>query len=76
MVQPNILIKKHSLKGMKLLQVIKKVRGWKPKGLKEFARIYKEKKTDDIELDEIENNSFTGESMARLLELAGRGYVY
>lgn len=75
MVQPTVLRKRHSLKGMKLLPVIKKVRGGKPEGLKEFARISKEKKTDVLVLDEIENlvNSLTGESMVELLELAGRG---
>lgn len=74
MVQPTVLRKRHSLKGMKLLPVIKKVRGGKPEGLKEFARISKEKKTDVLVLDEIENlvNSLTGESMVELLELAGR----
>lgn len=75
MVQPTILRKRHSLKGLNLLPVIKKVRGGRPEGLKEFARMSKEKKTDVLELDEIENivNSLTGENMIELLELAGRG---
>lgn len=75
MVQPTILRKRHSSKGLKFLPVIKKVRGERPEGLKEFARISKEKKTDVLKLDEIENrvNSLTGENMIELLELAGRG---
>lgn len=74
MVQPTVLRKRHSLKGLKLLPVIKKVRGGRPEGLKEFARMSKEKKTDVLELEEIENivNSLTGENMIELLELAGR----
>ena len=63
------------MKGLNLLPVIKKVRGGRPEGLKEFARMSKEKKTDVLELEEIENivNSLTGENMIELLELAGRG---
>ncbi|XP_052716245.1 uncharacterized protein LOC128188950 isoform X2 [Crassostrea angulata] len=74
MVQPTVLRKRHSLKGLKLLPVIKKVKGGRPEGLKEFARMSKEKKTDVLELEEIENivNSLTGENMIELLELAGR----
>lgn len=63
------------LKGLKFLFVIKKVRGGRLEGLKEFVCMFKEKKIDVLELDEIENivNLLIGENMIELLELVGRG---
>ena len=76
MVQPTVLRKKHSLKGVKLLPVLKKIRGGKPEGLKEFSRVSKDKKTENLEFEEIEIlvNTLTGENVVELLELAGLQY--
>ncbi|XP_062570047.1 uncharacterized protein LOC134232103, partial [Saccostrea cucullata] len=59
-------------RGIKLLPVIKKIKGGKPDALKGFARVSKEKKTESLEFEEIEMqvNSITGKSMTELLEPA------
>jgi hypothetical protein len=66
------LKRRHSLK-VKLLHVLRKIKGGQPGGLKEFARVSKDKKTESLKLDEIGVlvNSLTGETLAEILELTG-----
>jgi hypothetical protein len=42
MVLPTILKRHHSLKGVKLLQAIRKIKLGQPESLKEYARIQKD----------------------------------
>jgi hypothetical protein len=55
------------------LHVLRKIKGGQPEGLKEFARMSKDKKTESLELEEIGVlvNGLTGETLAEILELAG-----
>ena len=48
MVLPTILKRRHSLKGVKLLQAIKKIKLGQPESLKEYARIQKDIKTEEL----------------------------
>jgi hypothetical protein len=45
---------RHSLKGVNLIPVIKGIRGGQPEALNEYARMGKDKKTDNLELADIE----------------------
>jgi hypothetical protein len=53
MVLPTILKRRHSLEGVKLLQAIKKIKLGQPESLKEYARIQKDIKTDELTLEDI-----------------------
>lgn len=74
MVLPVVLKRRHSLKDVNLLPVIKRIRSGKPESLKEFARINKDTRTENLSLAEIDNHvlSITGEQIGELLMLAGR----
>ena len=52
MVLPTVLRKRH-LKGEKLLPVIKKIRAGLPEGLKEFGRLQKDTKTDELMMEDL-----------------------
>lgn len=53
MVLPTVLRKRHSLKGIKLIPAIKKIRAGQPESLKEFARISKELRTEEMTLEDV-----------------------
>lgn len=53
MVLPTVLKRRHTLKGVKLMPVLKKIRGGQPEALKDFARIGKDIRTDQLELPDI-----------------------
>ena len=53
MVLPTILKRRHSLKGVKLLQAIRKIKLGQPESLKEYARIQKDIKTEELTLEDI-----------------------
>ena len=53
MVLPTILKRRHSLKGVKLLQAIKKTKLGQHESLKEHARIQKDIKTEELTLEDI-----------------------
>ena len=71
MVQPITLKKRHSLKGLTLFPVLRKMKDGG--SVKEFARISSTKKTDSLTLRDIGKaiNDITGEPMDELMELAG-----
>lgn len=54
MVLLTVLKRMHSLKGVKLILVLKRIRGGQPDALKEFAKISKDIRTDNEELPDIE----------------------
>ena len=73
MVQPITLKKRHSLKGLTLFPVLRKMKDGG--SVKEFARISSTKKTDSLtlHLQDIGKaiTDITGEPMDELMELAG-----
>ena len=71
MVQPITLKKRHSLKGLTLFPVLRKMKDGG--SVKEFARISSTKKTDSLTLRDIGKaiTDITGEPMDELMELAG-----
>ncbi|XP_065922883.1 uncharacterized protein [Magallana gigas] len=74
MVQPVVLKKRHSLKGLTLLPVIRKVKDGRLENVKELARISVGKRTEALQLKDIAKAvmEMTGEPMDELLELAGK----
>lgn len=74
MVLPAVLKRRHSLKGVRLLSVIKKIRSGQPSFLKDFARIQKDTRTDELSLEEIGQHimTITGEDLREILQLADR----
>ncbi|XP_065927883.1 uncharacterized protein [Magallana gigas] len=74
MVQPVVLKKRHSLKGLTLLPVIRKVKDGQLENVKELARISVGKRTEALQLRDIAKAvmEITGEPMDELLELAGK----
>uniref|UniRef100_A0A8W8IQ73 Reverse transcriptase domain-containing protein n=1 Tax=Magallana gigas TaxID=29159 RepID=A0A8W8IQ73_MAGGI len=72
MVQPVVLKKRHSLKGLTLLPVIRKVKDGQLENVKELARMSVGKRTEALQLRDIANAVMetTGEPMDELLELA------
>ncbi|XP_065932254.1 uncharacterized protein [Magallana gigas] len=74
MVQPVVLKKRHSLKGLNLLPVIRKVKDGRLENVKELARLSVGKRTEALQLKDIAKAvmEMTGEPMDELLELAGR----
>ncbi|XP_052707246.1 uncharacterized protein LOC128182570 isoform X2 [Crassostrea angulata] len=74
MVQPVVLKKRHSLKGLTLLPVIRKVKDGRLENVKELARISVGKRTEALQLKDIAKAvmEMTGEPMDELLEFAGK----
>eukprot|EP00105_Crassostrea_gigas_P037162 XP_019921310.1 PREDICTED: uncharacterized protein LOC105324906 isoform X1 [Crassostrea gigas] len=74
MVQPVVLKKRHSLKGLTLLPVIRKVKDGRLENVKELARISVGKRTEALQLKDIAKAvmEMTGKPMDELLELAGK----
>ena len=74
MVLPAILKKRHSLKDVNILPVVRRIRSGKPESLKEFARVQKDIKTESLSMTDIDNHmrAITGESVGEILMLAGR----
>lgn len=54
MVLPTVLKRRHTLKEVKFMLVLKKIRGGQPEALKDFARIGKDFRTYHLELPDIE----------------------
>lgn len=74
MVLPAVLKKKHTLKGVRLLPIIKRVKTGQPTSLKEYARVQKDVKTEGLGRDEIAQHvlNITGEELGEILQLADR----
>ncbi|XP_065938380.1 integrin beta-like protein A [Magallana gigas] len=74
MFQPVVLKKRHSLKWLTLLPVIRKVKDGRLENVKELARISVGKRTEALQLRDIAKAvmEITGESMDELLDLAGK----
>lgn len=74
MVLPAVLKRRHSLRDKNILPVIKRIRSGQPSGLKELARVNKDKKTETFTLDVVNEHvlEITGEQVGELLMLAGR----
>lgn len=74
MVQPVTLKKRHTLKGVSFLPVIRMVKEGDVRNLNEFARIGHRKKTESLSAEEIEKAvlEITGEPLHNILELAGK----
>ena len=76
MVLPTVLKRRHSLKDINILPVIRRIRLGKPSELKGFARVQKDVKTDALStcsMAEINTyvNNITGEQVGEVLMLAG-----
>lgn len=54
MVLPTVLKRRHTLKEVKFMLVLKKSRGGQPEALKDFARIGKDFRIYHLELPDIE----------------------
>lgn len=74
MVQPVVLKKRHSPKGLTVLPVIRKVKDGRLENVKELARISVGKRTEALQMRNIAKavTEITGESMDELLELSGK----
>ncbi|XP_076072272.1 uncharacterized protein LOC143044226 [Mytilus galloprovincialis] len=74
MVLPPVLKKRYSLKGMKLVPVIKRIRPGQPESLKGLARMNKELKTENLNMEEIAQHVkvLTGEDLDEICQLSGR----
>ncbi|XP_076089989.1 uncharacterized protein LOC143062022 [Mytilus galloprovincialis] len=74
MVLPTCLKRRHSLKGVRLVAAIKRIRGGQPQGLKEFARFQKDKKLDNLSMDDLRQQvlDLTGAELQDLLQFANR----
>nr|XP_034307343.1 uncharacterized protein LOC117682886 [Crassostrea gigas] len=74
MVQSVVLKKRHSLKGLTLLPVIRKVKDEQLENVRELARISVGKRTETMQLRDIAKAvmEITGEPMDEFLELAGK----
>lgn len=74
MVQPVVLKKRQSLKGLTLLPVIRKVKDGRLENVKELARISVRKRREALQLRDIAKAvmEITGESRDELLGLAGK----
>ena len=74
MVLPTVLKKKHTLRDINMLPVVKRIRSGKPDSLKEFARVSKDIRTESLDYEEIDGHvsSLTGESVGEVLMMAGR----
>lgn len=74
MVQPVTLKKRHTLKEVSFLPVIRMVKEGDVRNLNEFARISHRKKTESLSAEEIEKAvlEITGEPLHNILELAGK----
>ena len=77
MVLPTVLKKRHSLKGINLLPVLKKIKTGKPESFKEYARMSKEVRTENMTMEEVTKmiKELTGEDAAELLDLAGESLI-
>ena len=74
MVLPTVLKGKHSLRGIRLTPLFKRTRNGKPESLKEYARVSRDLKTDDLNLEEIAQHvkNITGEELDEIGLLAGK----
>ncbi|XP_071181349.1 uncharacterized protein [Mytilus edulis] len=74
MVLPTCLKRRHSLKGVRLVTAIKRIRGGQPQGLKEFARFQKDNKLDNLSMDDLRQQvlDLTGAELQDLLQFANR----
>jgi len=74
MVIPTVLKRRHSLKGVKLLTVVKRIKAGQLESMKVYARIQKDVKTEALNIDEILKHvrDLTGEDVADILEIADR----
>ena len=74
MVLPAVLKRRHSLVDVNILPVIKRIRSGKPEDLKEFARINKDTKTENLNMEQINDHvmTLTTEKVGDILMLAGR----
>ncbi|CAG2201386.1 unnamed protein product [Mytilus edulis] len=74
MVLPTCLKRRHSLKGVRLVAAIKRIRGGQPQGLKEFARFQKDNKLDNLSMDDLRQQvlDLTGAELQDLLQFANR----
>ncbi|XP_063402448.1 uncharacterized protein LOC134686696 [Mytilus trossulus] len=74
MLLPPVLKKRYSLKGMKLVQVIKRIRPGQPESVKGLARMNKELKTENLNMEEIAQHVkvLTGEDLDEICQLSGR----
>lgn len=74
MVQPVVLKKRHGLKGLTLLPVIRRVKDGRLENVKELARISVGKRTETMQIRDIAKEvvDIMGEPMDELLELAGK----
>lgn len=74
MVLPTVLKKRHSLRGIKLFPVIKHIKQGQSEQLKEYARLHKDMKTRELELESIKKSvrDLTGEELVKILDLADR----
>ncbi|XP_056015651.1 uncharacterized protein LOC125660664 [Ostrea edulis] len=74
MVQPVTLKKRHSLKGLSVLPVLRKVKDGLLENVKELARVAVGRRTETMQLKDISKAvvDLTGEPMDELLELAGK----
>jgi hypothetical protein len=70
---PKVLKKRHSLKGLSLLPIIRQLREAEPNSIKEYARISAAKQTEIMLEREVIKAvlDITGEPATDLLELAG-----
>ncbi|XP_076113361.1 uncharacterized protein LOC143081012 [Mytilus galloprovincialis] len=74
MVLPTCLKRRHSLKGVRLVAAIKRIRGGQPQGLKEFARFQKDNKLDNLSMDDLRQQvlDLTGAELQDLLQFANK----
>ncbi|XP_052069172.1 uncharacterized protein LOC127708361 [Mytilus californianus] len=75
MVLPTCFKRRHSLKGVRLVAADKRIRGGQPQSLKEFACFQKDKKLNDLYMDDLRQQvlDLTGEELQDLLQFAERG---
>ncbi|VDI37385.1 Hypothetical predicted protein [Mytilus galloprovincialis] len=59
MVLPNCLKRRHSLNRVRLVATITRIRGGQPQSLKEFARFQKDKKMNDLSMDDLKQQTPT-----------------
>ncbi|CAC5379181.1 unnamed protein product [Mytilus coruscus] len=73
-VLPTCFKRRHSLKGVRLVAAIKRIRGGQPQSLKEFARFQKDKILNDLSMDDLRQQvlDLTGEELQDLLQFADR----
>ena len=77
MVLPTTLKRKHSLKGINILPLIKKVRAEAGQRVPEYARMQVSKQTEEMPLEELKGHfgGLTGEDSREILKLCDLEYL-